>query len=129
YLLVDQFYGVHFRVGSIQLKNAGEGFALASAWATIVAGDHTLLYYAKQNTLIDFIWIVGYAGVLINLAYASMQKEKNNVLNELLRLCFFLALLAGLLDVVENGILLFDFNHLVSPEKFYSSAYYSYPKW
>lgn len=129
YLVVDQFYGVSFRVGSIQLKNAADGFALAAAWSTTFAGDHSLLYYARQNTWIDFIWIAGYVGVLINLSYASMQKEKNKVLNELLRSCFFLALLAGLFDVIENVFLLFDFNHLTNADQFFSSIYYSYPKW
>lgn len=129
YLVVDLFYGVNFRSGSLQLKDASEGFALASAWAGTFAGEHTLLYYARQNTWIDFIWIAGYVGVLINLEYASMQKEKNKILNELLRASFFLTLIAGLLDIIENGFLLFDFNHLESAEKFFSPAYYSYPKW
>jgi hypothetical protein len=129
YLVVDQFYGKDFPITSIQLKNAATGFAMASAWAITFAGDHSLLYYARQNTWIDFIWIAGYAGVLINAAYYLMQREKDKTLNELLRLCFFLALLAGLLDLIENGILLFDFNHLVSAKQFYSSAYVSYPKW
>lgn len=129
YLVIDQFYGIPFRVGSIQFKNAAEGFSLANMWSSSFAGDHNLLYYARQNTWIDFIWIAGYVGVLVNLAYALMQRENSKLLNELLRGCFFLAFVAGLLDVIENCILLFDFSHLKDPDHFYSSMYFSYPKW
>jgi hypothetical protein len=54
--------------------------------------------------LVDYLFIVGYVVVGFMISDHLMQKEKDPFLNGLLRLCFPLLILAGLLGVVENAI-------------------------
>jgi hypothetical protein len=50
-------------------------------------------------------------------------------LNNWPRFCFVLAIITGVLDVIENIILLHDMRHYFEEKEFITSMYVSYPKW
>ncbi|HEV3250565.1 MAG TPA: hypothetical protein VGZ71_06415 [Puia sp.] len=82
--------------------------SILSNWNDTYVHAKSLIHYARINTRVDFIFILGYTGAIIMTSYNLMQGEKNPKWNNLLRLCFPLAVLIGLLDIVENIILLYD---------------------
>jgi hypothetical protein len=67
---------------------------------------------------------------MIRIIFKNLrQKEKNKTQNKLLRWNMHLAIIAGILDVMENIILLWDFGNYYPGEYFISPRYISYPKW
>ena len=115
-----------FEILKLEFADSSEGKALLTKWsetpASCTAADEgTLLHQAQINTYVDFVFIFSYVGVMIFLSYSRMQREGRKTLNNLLRLNFFLAIIAGLLDVIENFILLCDMHHYY-PGKCYCPA-------
>ncbi|HEV2480895.1 MAG TPA: hypothetical protein VGS79_14565 [Puia sp.] len=94
-------------------------------WSNIVVRQGgTALDQVRLNTRWDFLFIVGYVTVLINLSYAQMQNESRSWANTLLRFNFPLAIFAGLCDVTENFILLRDMLPYIVCKDNYISPYY-----
>ena len=93
----------------LQFADAAEGKAMLVYWHDKYTSHYTsLLQEAIKNTWWDFIFIPGYVSVIIILSYHQMQREPAAWLNNLLRLSFFLAIVAGVLDVAENMLLLYN---------------------
>src|SRR5215210_1403670 len=99
--------GGKYNIVKLELANANDGPDILKDWSNTVIDTSTQLHYARTDLWIDFLFIIGYAGVLIIISYFLMQRQRRLWLNELLRLCMPLAIGAGLLDVIENSILLF----------------------
>lgn len=114
----------------LEFVNATDGKALLEAWA-IKSPTYktTLLQEAIKNTRWDFLFIIGYVAVIIMLSYNQMQREPRVWLNELLRLNFLLAIIAGLLDVLENLRLLYNMAPDSIGKEFLSSYWFALPKW
>ena len=94
-------------------------------WSNIaVHQGGTALDAVRLNTRWDFLFIVGYVTVLINLSYAQMQRESRPSVNTLLRFNFALAVLAGLSDSIENFILLRDMLPYNVCDDVYTSPHY-----
>ncbi len=106
------YYGRYFKradvpgIVSLEMADHGKGQEILSSWNK--AG---LLPLARKVTWIDFAFILFYIGVLVTLSNLQIRKESSIALNALLRAIFFFAVLAGLLDVAENVLLLYDMNH------------------
>jgi len=122
-------YSPGFHLIKIQLAGSSEGADMLKSWYQKSVDSWSLLDYARANTYIDFLFIIAYAGLLCSISYHLMQSERHGFINELLRWCLPMSLLAGFLDVLENGILLFDMHHYQPGHIFYPSMYVSYPKW
>lgn len=97
------------RLNIMELEFAGsyKGCVLLKQWsvAQTVSGN-TLLALADTATRWDFLFILGYVMVIIAESYQQMQQEPRARLNGLLRASFAIAVIAGLLDAVQNFILL-----------------------
>ena len=113
----------------LEFVNANEGKAIVCGWQRICYGRGTLVNIARSVTNLDFLFILTYVCLMITRSYNQMQRERWLFWNELLRLNLILALLAGLLDVTENFILLYDLRHLNDPGLYYTSYYVSLFKW
>lgn len=101
---------------------------LYQLWLTGKEGM-SLIRHAWINTIVDFFFIIAYVGMIRIISKNLRQKEKNKTQNKLLRWNMHLAIIAGILDVMENIILLWDFGNYYPGEYFISPRYISYPKW
>lgn len=113
----------------IEFSHAQHGKEILCTWERIKYGDGTLINTVRNNTHIDFLFIVIYTSLLLLYSYLQMQREKWLFLNELLRLNLLLAFLAGLLDIAENIFLLYDFRHVNDIGLYWSSYWLALPKW
>jgi hypothetical protein len=112
----------------IEIANKEKGRTLLESWYQEKIGTKTLLRYAQINTMADFALIIAYTGVMLIISYAIMQREANPFLNNLLRLNMLLAVIVGLLDILENIILLYDMYDYVPGNSFVSSQVPAYGK-
>ncbi len=113
----------------LEFAKCREGKAMLCRWDSVKYGGGTLIAVAQSNTHWDFVFILTYVLLMILCSSTQMQLEKNTFLNALLRLNLLLALLAGLLDVAEDLILLYDFRHAADPGLYVSSYWVTLPKW
>ncbi len=101
---------------------------LLENWYQEKIGTKTLLHYVQINTIADFAFIFAYTGIVLIISYAIMQREANPFLNNLLRLNMLLAVIVGLLDILENIILLYDMYDYVPGKSFVSAQVPAYGK-
>lgn len=118
-----------FDLMKLQFASSREGTEILRQWYHTDVDGHSQLHFVKLNTIIDFLFIIGYAGVLCMISYTLMQRESRVWVNELLRWCFPLALLTGLLDVIENSLILSSLYHYRAGDAFHATQWVSYPKW
>ena len=123
-----QSHGDKLDIISLEFADKNEGAAILEDWYANKVDTKNLLSHARTNTIADFLFIIGYVGVLIIISNYIMQRQRKLVLNEMLRACFVLALLAGLLDLVENFILLYNMHHYVPGSEYISTKFISYTK-
>lgn len=134
FLLVQQLYlcfylDQSFHVLALQFQDKGTLKSTLLDWNGTIAEGRSLLHYARVNTVVDLVYIIGYVSALIMISYRLMQVETSPALNNLLRFCFLLAVLTGLLDLAEDLILLFDMYRFSGEKTVYSARYVAYPKW
>jgi len=113
----------------LETADRNDGGMMLYQWYLFRTNGVDLIHYARVNIIADFFFIIAYVGVILIISYALMQKEKNPFLNNLLRLDILLAFIAGILDIIENIILLYDTGNYYPGEYFISSMWVSYPKW
>ncbi|MCX2454325.1 hypothetical protein OQX61_23850 [Pedobacter sp. PLR] len=123
-LLKNSGYGII----DLELSKKEHGASIVSNWQQLYYGDQTLLSLARQNTHLDFLFIVVYVTLIMTLSNARMQREKALWLNELLRFNLFLAVLIGVLDIIENIRLLHSFHHAGNVVEFWPTCYLAWPK-
>jgi len=87
----------------IEFANATKGKQILAEWY-----NEDLLTIARSLTWLDFVFIFFYVAILITLSNRQVRKEPSIALNALLRGNFFFAVMAGLLDVAENILLLYN---------------------
>ncbi|HLK30748.1 MAG TPA: hypothetical protein VKT28_19380 [Puia sp.] len=129
----QNFYITHHHeslpIFSLETASANEGKAILDTLAKKNIEGVSLLHFAQVNTWLDFFFIIGYVGAIIMISYSLMQKEKQPFINNFLRFDILLALIIGLLDVVENIILLNDMHDYKIDKQYISSMHVSDPKW
>ncbi len=125
---VNHPHNTGYNIVKLELASAEEGSTILKKWNSTLVDTDTVLHYARVDLLIDFLFIIGYVGVLITISNYLMQRQRRLWLNELLRLCLLLAIVAGLLDVIENCVLLFDMYHYRPGTPFYTAMWVAYPK-
>ncbi|WP_343692666.1 hypothetical protein [Chitinophaga sp.] len=113
----------------LEFTDFAAGKKILDCWRGITYGEGTLLSLAQSNTRTDFLFLITYTLLLISYSNSQMQQERNPALNNLLRLNLFLAVLAGLCDVSENLILLYDMRHAGEITRYVSSSWVSIAKW
>jgi hypothetical protein len=116
----------HLDIIGLEFANAAQGAAMLHRWDNTMVDTASLLSFAWSNTLVDFLFVIGYVGVLMIVSNHLMQRQPIPALNELLRPCFILAVLAGSLDILENGILLFNMYHYRPTHTYISTRWISY---
>lgn len=121
----------HFlNVFSVSTQSVSELRITLDHWKQTPVDHKNLLHYGRITSVwIDFIWIIAYVAVLIMLSYNAMQRERRPFLNNLLRLNMLLAVIAGVFDVLEDGILLYDMHGYGTQKHLFSSACFAWPKW
>jgi len=100
-----------------------------SNWQSTPVDTENLFYYAWINKWLDFIWVLAYVPVVLIVSYNIRQGEIHPLMYKLLKFNFPLALLAGLLDMAENCILLYDMHGYTAQKHLISSQFVSWPKW
>jgi hypothetical protein len=120
--------GKAYNIVKLELAGTESGKVLLQRWNNTKVGRGTLIDYARVDTWVDFLFIISYTGVLLLISHALRKREKQGWLLWLLQACTALALLAGLLDIIENIILLADMHRYSAGKMFYSSRWVSYPK-
>lgn len=118
----------NYGVIDLEISEQDKGASIISIWQKTLYGDQTLLTLARQNTHLDFLFIIVYVALMVTLSNSRMQREKSSWLNELLRLNLLLAFLIGALDLVENIRILHNFHHVGNTAEFWSTCYFSLPK-
>jgi hypothetical protein len=98
-------------------------------WFKSGPGTSSPLYQAMINSYVDFFFIIAYTGMLRLVSRRLMRKEENPVFRFLLRMNIILALFAGLLDIFENIILLYNMQGYYPGEYYISAMYAGIPKW
>jgi hypothetical protein len=127
---IYQHTGQRMSIYALEMAPADKLPAIFAGWSAAPIHDHTIFDEARSNTRVDFLFIVCYVGVLVIVSYKLLQRQKNPILNDLLRLCILLAFVAGILDAVENVILLGDFTRFANGEgPLHSAAIVAIPKW
>lgn len=128
-LIIEKNAGPSFAIFKLEFANCDAGKAMLCLWQSKPYGAGTLLTLARSGTHTDFLFIFTYTLLLIIYSNSQMQRERVSWLNTLLRLNLFLAVLAGLLDISENLILLYDMRHVAEPGRYVSSQIVSAIKW
>src|SRR5687768_17106055 len=87
----------------LEFANVVEGKKILASWS-----GEELLTTGRSLIWLDFVFIFFYVAIIITLSNRQVRKEPSIALNALLRGNFFFAVMAGLLDAVENILLLYD---------------------
>lgn len=114
---------------SFETADQAETRRIVEIWQISRWGQHNVITGMTLFTVIDFAYIIVYSYVLVTLSYDRMQREGNVILNNFLRLNFPIAILAGLFDVIENVLFLFNMEHFDLPDGYVSIAPFTYIKW
>jgi hypothetical protein len=131
-LLIDVYVGLNsdgFDMMKLQFASSSEGAEILKQWYSTDVDGTSQLYFAGIHTWIDFLFIIGYVGVLCMISYSIMQRVKKIRINEFLRWCFPAAILIGLFDVIENVLVLFSMFHYQPANHYFATYWFSYPKW
>lgn len=107
----------------IELATKDQGTRIVSAWSSIKYQERPLLDEARYDTYWDFLFILTYVALIIVESKSFMLLEPVYWLNELLRMNFFFAVIAGLLDVLENIFILHNISSYTEPCSYISSLY------
>jgi len=119
----------HYSIMQLEFADAAQGKTMLKTWKQTPYAGKTLLDLVKSNTHTDFFFLIVYTILLIIHSNGEMQQERNLALNTLLRLNLFLAVIAGLSDVAENFILLYDIHHTTDTITYLSSYWVTTLKW
>jgi hypothetical protein len=105
FLYCNQFFSENNAPGIVclELANASRGKEILALWSKT-----GLLSIARSITWFDFAFIFFYVAIIISLSNRQIRKEPSIFLNSLLRANFFFAAIAGLLDISENILLLYN---------------------
>jgi hypothetical protein len=118
----------NYPIVSLEFADKTLGKEMVCAWYDSPFAGSNLLAVARNNTRLDFLYILIYVSLILLYSYLQMQQEKRIFINELLRLNLLLALLAGLFDVVENVVLLYNFRHVTDSGLYISTVIISTAK-
>ncbi|HSU26973.1 MAG TPA: hypothetical protein VLJ68_01220, partial [Chitinophagaceae bacterium] len=97
-----------YGVVSLELAKKTKGETILRAWHD---ADSNLPVKANKMIKTDFFFLLFYSWVLFLLSNSLIYHEKSLLLNTLLRMNLLLAPLAGLLDITENILMLYNINH------------------
>ncbi|MCS3732337.1 hypothetical protein [Mucilaginibacter dorajii] len=109
----------------IELAGKDDGIKIIKTWSDIKYKCGTVLDLARKDTCWDFLFIVIYIGLIIIESTSFRQFEPYYSLNELLRMNLFLAVIAGLLDITENFIILYNVEHYSTPDCYFPSRWFA----
>ncbi len=116
-----------YSICQLEFSNPAKGAVILKAWSNKEYGRGSLINVAESNTHWDFFFIFCYVSLLLLHSNDQMQQENWKLLNGLLRLNLLLAIVAGMLDVGENLLLLYNFRH-VSDHFYHETIYFTAPK-
>ena len=126
---LEQGTAQHYSIMQLEFADAAQGKTMLQTWQQTGYAGRTLLELVKSNTHTDFFFLLVYTILLITHSNGQMQQERKLILNTLLRLNLFLAVIAGIADATENFILLYDIRHTSDATAFISSCWVSSLKW
>lgn len=110
---------------NIELAGKEDGAKIIKAWSDTKYKCGTVLDLARKDTYWDYLFIIIYVGLIMVESTALRQFEPDYPLNELLRMNLFIAVLAGLLDVIENMVILHNLRHFANPDHYFPSKWFS----
>lgn len=99
---------------SLEFANtAAKAEAVINTWQSESHGGKTLLEHARINTYWDFMFIFFYATTLF-FAHRALPKSGNKSLQILFALLSVAAVIAGVLDIIENTGMLKSMDRIIS---------------
>ena len=113
---------------ALEFANKVEGKEILKTWQETQLSRRTVLETGRVMTYWDMLYPLFYVSLLIMLSNRQMQRESYYPLNMLLRMNLPVVVLAGLLDYVENGFLLYDMNHPAMSDPYFSTTMISWIK-
>ena len=121
-------YKSYLNIIGLELADRAEGGMMLYQWWLAGKSGINLLHHAWLNTIVDFFFIIAYVGMIRIISNNLLKKDNKPLLIKLLRLNMRLAFIIGILDMMENVILLYDITNYYPGEYYISSMYLSYPK-
>jgi hypothetical protein len=113
----------------LELAGKQEGADIIKDWSQVKYHNEPLIVQARLDTYWDFLFIVIYVALIISESAAFKDLEPAYWLNELLRMNILLAILAGVLDYIEDGLILHNLGDWATPGDYLPSAIPAYAKW
>jgi hypothetical protein len=112
-----------YDIVALEMADADKGKRILGEWQQIQIGSGTLTDYARTDVYVDFLFIIGYTGVLVMVSALLRRRHNRSWLRAILAGCLPMAVLAGLLDVAENVLLLRNMPVNAVPDSFISTRY------
>lgn len=128
-LYIHFIHHLSLNIIGLELADKVKGTTLLLYFHEHHVNGMSLIYYAIVNTYVDYFFILGYVGIIFIITGNILHRQQNGFLRTLLRLCFYFGGIAGVLDLVENSILLMDLHQYYTGKDYVSAMYVSYPKW
>ncbi|MBN9297674.1 MAG: hypothetical protein J0I41_11710 [Filimonas sp.] len=108
--------GTHYSILSIQFAPRSRIDVILQEWNRL-----HLLPLVVYNTTLDFFFIIFYVFLLVLYSHRRAQLEQNRLLRSILKMNVWIAVLAGILDGIENGIVLRNIQEFAT-NPYYESA-------
>lgn len=118
-----------FNIVGLETANRADGGMLLYTWWTKGNNGIVVIRQAWINTIVDFLFIFAYVGLIRIISRNLLQPETSFALNKLLRFNMRLAIVIGVLDILENIILLYNLTNYYPGEYYVSSMYPGLLKW
>lgn len=128
-LYIHFVHHMNLNIIGLETANTIRGTELLAYFYGHSISGRNLIYYAQLNTYVDFLFIIGYAGMMIIITNNLLRRVKHQYLCMALRTCLLMTIAAGILDIFENSILLSDMHGYYPGKAYVSSMYVSYSKW
>jgi len=88
-------------VEAFEMASRSEAEAILQSW-----NDVSVMHTVTSSIKLDYLFIAFYVLLMLNCSNHQMNKERNLILNNLLRFNIALSIDTGILDIVENVIMM-----------------------
>ena len=88
-------------VEAFEMASRSEAVAMLQSWK-----DASVTHIVVTSIKLDYLFVAFYVLLMLNCSNHQMNKERNLILNNLLRFNIALSIDTGILDIVENVIMM-----------------------
>jgi len=94
-------------VEAFEMASRSEAVAMLQSWK-----DVSVTHIVVTSIKLDYLFVAFYVLLMLNCSSHQMNKERNLILNNLLRFNIALSIVTGILDIVENVIMMHNINSI-----------------